>query len=352
MAQKTMKPYVTIPLLEVCNFRCVYCPPEGETYHTPKAVFSPEKVSEVLDTAKSVGLTKVRFSGGEPLLYPHLEQVIQHAVNLGLEVHMNTNGLLLLKHLPWLKKFQGITIKVSLDAYTNNAMKTVAKVARIEKVVEGIREGVAAGIVKRLNFVLTRLNVDQVAGVLALCKELGIGLKIFDMYPVPETEQTWHAFFTPMDILRLNGTPAPVDPYTQKYGTPTEELIIDGVHVRVKNCFNGTRYHTICQECPAFPCPEGLYCLQVTPSMTVVPCRLGTHLYRLCQNSTDLSNALSEIMDIYNNSYHANLFGQKYQDFHDARLIELVEGQKASLDGVPSLAKVLPVTSTGEKVRC
>ncbi len=350
MSRKTMKPYITIPLLEVCNFRCIYCPPEGETYHTPKTVFLPQKVCEVLDTAKSVGMTKVRFSGGEPLLYPQLEQVIQHAVNLGLDVHMNTNGLLLLKHLPWLKKFQGITVKVSLDAYTNNAMQAVSKVAHIDKVVAGIRQGVAAGIVKRLNFVLTRLNVDQVPGVLALCRELDIGLKIFDMYPVPETEQAWHTFFAPIDILRLKGSPAPVDPYTQKYGTPTEELSVEGVHVRVKNCYNGTRYHPICQECPAFPCPEGLYCLQVTPSLTVVPCRLGTHLYRICQSPADMSHALSEIMTIYEDSYHANLFGKKYQGFHDIRLVEMSGGQKASLEAVPALGEVLPTPMEG--VRC
>ncbi len=352
MTQISIKPYITIPLLEVCNFKCIYCPPEGETYHTPKAIFSPEAVCEVLDTAKSVGMTKVRFSGGEPLLYPHLEQVIQHAVYLGLDAHMNTNGLLLLKHLPWLKKFQGITVKVSLDAYTNNTMKAVAKVARIEKVIEGIKQGVAAGVVKRLNFVLTRLNADQIPGILALCKELGIGLKIFDMYPVPETEQAWLSFFAPIDVLRLKGDPAPVDPYTQKFGTPTKELIVDGVPVRIKNCYNGTRYHSMCKECPAFPCPEGLYCLQVTPSLTVVPCRLGTHLYQTCKSSTDLRNALSEIMTIYENSYHSNFFGQKYRQFHNDRLIELNGGQKAPLEDVPALGYTLPLTPTGENIRC
>jgi len=352
MTNKTMKPYITIPLLEVCNFRCVYCPPEGETYHTPKDFFSPEKVCGVLDTAKSVGMTKVRFSGGEPLLYPHLEQVIQHALNLGLDVHMNTNGLMLLKHLSWLKNYQDITVKVSLDAITNNAMQAVTKVARIEKVVEGIRQGVSAGIVKRLNFVLTRLNLNQLPGILALCKELGIGLKIFDMYPVPETEQSWHTFFVPIDNLFLHGESAPVDPYTQKYGTPTEELIVDGVPVRIKNCFNGTRYHAMCQTCPAFPCPEGLYCLQVTPSLTVVPCRLGTHLYQQCNISTDLSNALTEIMDIYEDSYHANLFGMKYKNFHDARFSELTSSKQVELADIPGLTKALPESPTVETIRC
>ena len=82
----TLKPYLTIPLLETCNFKCVYCPPAGETYHTPKANFTLDKVTQVLETAQAVGMTKVRFSGGEPLLYPLLKEAIEQATDLGFEV--------------------------------------------------------------------------------------------------------------------------------------------------------------------------------------------------------------------------------------------------------------------------
>jgi len=284
------------------------------------------------------------------LMYPHLEQVISYAVNLGLEVHMNTNGYFLLKQLPWLRKYQGITVKVSLDAHTNEALKAVSKVSKIEQIIEGIRQGAAAGIVKRLNFVLTRLNADQIPGILALCKELGIALKIFDMYPVPETEQAWRAYFAPLEVLALNGEAAPIDLYTQKYGTPTEELLVDGVPVRIKNCFNGTRYHAMCQECAAFPCPEGLYCVQVTPSMTVVPCRLGLHLYRKCDDFSQLGSALTDIIEIYDSSYLAYDFGERYQYFHDARLIELAGGEPVNMEVIPLLGYV--TNSSGENIRC
>lgn len=353
MPQSDLKPYLTIPLLEVCNFKCVYCPPEGETYHTPKAVFAPEKICGILDTAQAVGMPKVRFSGGEPLLYKHLEAVIAHALRIGLTVHMNTNGYLLEKHLPWLKNYSDLVIKVSLDVVTEEALQAVAKVKRIHKILNGLRMGVEAGLVKRVNFVLTRLNVDQVPDIIALCKELKIGLKIFDMYPVPETEPLWHTFFAPVDILGLSGEPLPTDPYTLKFGTPTTEWRVDGVHVRVKNCFNGTRYHKICETCPAFPCPEGFYCLQVTPSMTVVPCRLGTHLYLPCQDLQDFKQALQKVMAIYAETYHLNAYGPKYEPFRVARLAELQGGDVVEETAVPALTSIpLPLSPTREKVRC
>ena len=349
MITKTEKPYLTIPLLEVCNFRCVYCPPEGETYHTPKAVFAPETVKKVLATAVDADMEKVRFSGGEPLLYPHLQEVMAYAFELGLDVHMNTNGLLLTKHLHWLKLFPDLVLKVSLDAVTDASMKSVAKVAQIDKVLDGIRQGAKLGLVRRLNFVLTRLNADQIPGILALCKELGIGLKIFDMYPVPETEPAWHAYFAPIDVLSLAGEVLPPDLYTQKFGTPTQELLVDGVHVRIKNCFTGTRYHAMCESCPAFPCPEGLYCLQVTPSLTAVPCRLAPHLYEQCNDFDTLQATLQKFMGIYEESYFMNGFGAKYQSFHDTRLAEL-EGRSS----VPASQPISLSTSVlhTETVRC
>ncbi len=119
MSQKTVKPYATIPLFKVFNFRNGYRPPEESICHPP------EKVCKALNMVKSVGITQVRFSEEEPLLYPYLEQVIQYAVNLELEVYINANIRLLLKHLPWLKKFQGsIKVKVRFDTRPHGSMAT------------------------------------------------------------------------------------------------------------------------------------------------------------------------------------------------------------------------------------
>ncbi len=320
MSNQGLNPYVTISLTDACNLRCIYCPPAGENYQTPRTTFAPDQVSQVLQVVANLGLSKVRFTGGEPLLYPHLRRVCEEAASVGLEVHFNTNGLLLIKHLPWLRQIPRLFIKVSLDAHTNAAMRRIAGVGQIKPVLEGLRQGAARGVIQRLNFVLTQLNFSQLPGVLAICKELKIGLKVFDMFPVPETEAMWRRLYSPPDALSLEGETAPPYEYTLKYGTPTQELIVDGVHVRVKNCFNGTRYHAICRNCPAFPCPEGLYCLTVTPSLTVVPCRLGTHLHRQGYNQAALTEAIQEAITIYQESYFANLFGRKYIDFYQSRL--------------------------------
>jgi len=118
MNQTILKPYITISLTDVCNMRCVYCPPAGENYHTPRAVFDLDRLKGVLRAVAALDIPKIRFTGGEPLLYPHLQEAMQYAANLELEIHINTNGLLLEKQMTWLHQITRLFIKVSLDAHS------------------------------------------------------------------------------------------------------------------------------------------------------------------------------------------------------------------------------------------
>ena len=316
------RPYITISLIDICNMKCVYCPPMGENYHTPHKFFAPQKVKLVLATAVSLGMSKVRFTGGEPLLYPYLEDVTTYAANLGLTVHINTNGLNLGRHLRWMQDVENLVVKVSLDAVDEIVFREMSGARGVERVIDAIRQGAALGVVKRINFVLTRLNADQIPGVLALCREVGIGLKIFDMYPVPETALHWQMVYMPPDALLVEGRAAAPYAYTSRYGTPTRELVVDGVPLRIKNCFDGTRYHKRCQECAAYPCPEGLYCLAVTPALRVAPCRLGDHLQRPFTTNAELTIALQEACQLYDESFYVNAYGEAHQDFYAQALAQ------------------------------
>jgi len=272
-----------------------------------------------------------------------------YAAHLGLEIHVNTNGLLLEKHIDWLSQIPNLFIKISLDAHTNATMRRVNGVAAAEKVLRGLRLGAEKGLVQRVNLVLTQLNFDQIPGVHSLCKEFGIGMKIFDMFPVPETKKIWQMLYAPPDALQLKGTSAPPYAYTQKYGTPTREQIVDGVHVRIKNCFDGTHYHPVCKDCAAFPCPEGLYCLLVTPSLTVVPCRLGTQLHRSCQNFSELLRHLREVMVMYEESFYLNRYGEQHQEFYIQRMAERKEQSRRKPKRLPKFQNP-PTPSTF--IRC
>lgn len=95
------------------------------------------------------------------MLYPHLQEVTDYAAAKGLIVHINSNGLLVTKHLHWMQHVENLVVKVSLDAATPQALYEMSGVNRLDRIVDGVRQGVALGIVTRINFVLTSMNVDQ-----------------------------------------------------------------------------------------------------------------------------------------------------------------------------------------------
>ena len=77
-----------------------------------------------------------------------------------------------------------------------------------------------------------------------------------------------------------------------------------------------------CQECAAYPCPEGLYCLVVTPSQRVVPCRLGDHLHQSFASPTELKAALQDACQLYDESFYVNAYGEAHQDFYAQALAQ------------------------------
>lgn len=303
-----MNPYLSIALTEQCNLNCVYCPPHGETYGTPRATLELDDALGILQVAHELGVNKVRLTGGEPLLYARIGEVLSYASSLGLETHLNTNGVLLHRYAGMLNEFRGLHVKVSLDTMKRELYREITGKDSLSHVIRGINSISEYGILKRLSTVVTTKNNMGIRSLLSFCEEKSIGIKIHDMYVVPERRPVWKNLYKSLEELRLEGEPGPRNEYSERYGIPTKELIVNGVNVRLKDSHFGTTYHPTCEACPHWPCQEGFYCLVITPSKHVVPCRLGGHLRQRFGNQLELSVAISEAMRIYRQSYRANLF--------------------------------------------
>ncbi len=316
------KPYVAISLTSNCNFNCVFCPPRGEQYGMSNGDFNIDKVCALLDILSDMGFCRIRLTGGEPFLYPHLRQCIEHASELGLDVNINTNGALLYKNIAWLRNFSNVLVRVSFSATSDKLMQKLYGNKGIHEIIAAAKEAANNCILQRLNFVLTTLNMTEIPRLLSICGDLGVSLKVFDLFAVPETQSIWRELYAPPQALKLTGDSLASNSYTERYGIPTNELIADGVRVVVKDSWNGTHYHSLCRSCPAFPCQEGLYCIVVTPSLTVVPCRLGFPFYRKCADTRQLVEALNRVISIFNESEHDRLFWSGHANFYKKRLEE------------------------------
>src|SRR5688572_13115500 len=110
--------YLRLAVTDRCNLRCFYCmPEEGMQYLPKKELLSYEEMEKLIALMASMGITKVRLTGGEPFVRNDLMKLIRSAVEIpGVkDIHLTTNGILTAPFIPELKKLGIASINLSLD---------------------------------------------------------------------------------------------------------------------------------------------------------------------------------------------------------------------------------------------
>lgn len=160
-----------ISLLSSCNLACVYCTEEDDI--SQKHLKDPGlNVSQLLQTVKELhqvlNLESVRLTGGEPLLYPDLEQLIAGLKDIGIPaIKMTTNGFLLQNKAAKLKATGLQEINVSLDAAEEGVFFLMTKRAKFQEVSDGIDTAINAGLHIKINSVIMKnKNHNQIIPLL------------------------------------------------------------------------------------------------------------------------------------------------------------------------------------------
>ncbi|HKC39487.1 MAG TPA: radical SAM protein, partial [Gemmatimonadales bacterium] len=148
-----------------CNLRCRYCMPEQDYVWLPKqSILTFEEIARLVGIFTSLGVEKVRLTGGEPLLRHDLPTLTgMLARNPGVrDLALTTNGVLLAKQAASLKQAGLGRVTVSLDTLRPDRMRELARTDRHADVVEGIAVARAAGFLLKLNTVVIRgMNEDE-----------------------------------------------------------------------------------------------------------------------------------------------------------------------------------------------
>ena len=152
-----------ISVTDRCNFRCVYCMPKdvfGRDYPflPQSALLSFEEIARIARAFVSLGVTKIRLTGGEPLLRRHLERLIAMLAALRVDLTPTTTGALLAKKARALAEAGLGRVTVSLDALDEPTFRAMGDTdTPVERVLEGIDAAVAAGLAPvKINAVVKR----------------------------------------------------------------------------------------------------------------------------------------------------------------------------------------------------
>ena len=159
--------YLRVSVTDRCNLRCVYCMPEKGVELVPMdEVLSYEQIRDIVRVAASLGLRRVRLTGGEPLARKGLVDLVAMINEItGIEdIALTTNGVALARSAQQLASAGLRRVNVSLDTLRPDRFREITRVGRLEDVLEGIEAARDAGLtpIKLNAVVIAGLNDDEV----------------------------------------------------------------------------------------------------------------------------------------------------------------------------------------------
>jgi len=179
-----------VSLTDRCNLRCTYCmPAEGLDWLPGGDLLSLEELTRLIRVAVTrLGITGVRFTGGEPLLVPHLEDVVAAAAALQPRpaIAVTTNGIGLAKRAAALKEAGLNRVNVSLDTLDADRFAAITRRRRLPEVLDGLAAAKDAGLSPvKVNAVLDpETGLDDAPELLRFCLEHGYQLRIIEQMPL------------------------------------------------------------------------------------------------------------------------------------------------------------------------
>lgn len=180
--------YLRVSLIDRCNLRCLYCMPQGllNPFHKEE-LLDLDETFELISVFSELEISKVRLTGGEPLLRKGVPSLVARIKRLpGIrEVVMTTNGVLLKDFAHDLKNAGLDRINVSLDTLDRENFKRITGMDKLNEVLEGIRAVADAGIGPiKINAVLMKgMNDHEILDLLRFSVERSYDLRFIEWMP-------------------------------------------------------------------------------------------------------------------------------------------------------------------------
>ncbi|MEC9216437.1 MAG: GTP 3',8-cyclase MoaA [Pseudomonadota bacterium] len=184
--------YLRVSVTDRCDFRCVYCMSENMTFLPNKDLLSLEELQRLCGIFVRLGVTKLRITGGEPLVRRNIMSLFRGLGGLldggGLdELTVTTNGSMLDRHAGDLAAAGVRRINVSLDTLDPEKFLAITRWGRFDRVMNGLAAADAAGLKVKINAVAMKgVNEDELPDMLAWCHARGYDLTLIEVMPMGE----------------------------------------------------------------------------------------------------------------------------------------------------------------------
>ncbi len=177
--------YLRISLTERCNLRCTYCmPAEGIQLSPKEHIMTYEEIYTIAKEFVNLGVTKIRLTGGEPLVRKDAALIIEKLASLPVALTLTTNGVIVDKFIDHFKKCGIRTLNVSLDSLDTKKNTDITRRNYFEKVYQNIMLLVNEGFTVKVNCVLMKgFNDNEIIDFINFSKKLPLHIRFIEFMP-------------------------------------------------------------------------------------------------------------------------------------------------------------------------
>lgn len=220
--------YLRISLTERCNLRCFYCmPEEGIPLRCKSEFMTKEEIVSIAKTFVSLGVNKIRLTGGEPLVRKDTNEIILELGKLPIELSITTNGVLVDQYIDTFKQAGLTNINMSLDSLSQEKVNTITRRKDAEKIFSNIDILLKEGFNLKLNAVLIKgINDMEIPDFVEFTKSNNIQMRFIEFMPFDGNKWDWSKGVSSDTILQT------VD---KNFGTKNVLRVIDHPHDTARN---------------------------------------------------------------------------------------------------------------------
>jgi len=247
--------YLRVSVTDRCDFRCVYCMSENMTFLPKKELLTLEELDRMCSTFISLGVEKLRITGGEPLvrrgIMDFFRSMTRHLDSGALkELTLTTNGSQLEKYAQDLFDAGVRRVNISLDTLDDQKFADITRWGRLAQVIRGVDAAQKAGLRVKINAVaLKGFNEDELPTITQWCAQRDMDLTWIEVMPMGDigNESRLGQYWSLKDVRAAYAQTYTVTDLTERTGGPARYVRLEETGQKIG--FITPLTHNFCESC-------------------------------------------------------------------------------------------------------
>ena len=214
-----------ISVTSSCNYLCEYCVPEGYSHQRKQSLPPDELAAIALKINKVTPLSSIRITGGEPLLYKGLPELVSRLKQAGIaKVSLTSNGSILATRVPALLAAGLDSVNISLDSLDENIFRALSRTGKLQDVLDSIAACQDKGLAVKLNStVVKNSNDSQILPLLEFAMENNIAVRYIELMEMGHLKNHMpEKLFLSRDILSIISQKYKINPVKRDAGSTAD----------------------------------------------------------------------------------------------------------------------------------